>query len=152
MSAYLTQLKAFLTSSVASTTRRREELLVHLAFLTLSTTSSIAPTLDRLGLKPCCLLESPPALSIAEAMRGFSILSRSFPAVFSIHKGRYADGLHESPFPLLMRTNLCHFPSIGNMPSVRQAKIEHLKKILGLLFCYDFHFFRRNPIWAGGLK
>lgn len=62
---------------------------------------------------------------MAVSSLGLSNLSRSFTAVSSIQRERYADGLSWSPFSLLIRTNFC---LSGNILELRQSLYSYISR------------------------
>ena len=121
MLVHLAVLKAFFTSNVARRTIFLKYWFPLCAALIVCNVSLTAWTVECPLLNPYCLAARSPPSWIAASKRGFNSFSRSFPAVFGIHRGRCAPGDVELLFPLLMRISLCVFHCCGQIPSIRQA-------------------------------
>lgn len=65
---------------------QRPRIFTRCVFWKLSTISLTVLMAEYPLLKPCCLLEKPPAFSMHRCNLDFSIFANSFPAVSSIHR------------------------------------------------------------------
>lgn len=120
----------FFTSRVTSITRPLLCLFRSCWVRWVSTITWIAETVEWPFLKPCCLGDNPSVDSTLVMSRALRMLSSSFPAVYNLHRGLYAEDVVESPLPLLMNTRRYTFQDFGKvrLPSISFYLYKQIRK------------------------